>query len=113
MVERLFRVAEVFGFRSGITLVFTDCPTVAVPARLRVGDPLEFRNPDGSVFGCPLVGIELASPYDPQRPFGFSLPRGTDKALVQQGAEVWLARAADAEIGAAPDRRGATAFPGV
>ena len=103
MAGRLFRVAEVFGFRSGITLVVTDCPTADLPARLRVGDPLEFRNPDGSVFACPLAGIELASPYDPRRSFGFSLPRGTDKALVQQGAEVWPRRASDAEPGAVAD----------
>jgi hypothetical protein len=95
MAERLFQVAEVFGFRSGITLVVTDCPITAVPAQLRVGDPLEFRNPDGSVFACALAGIEFADPYDPQRPFGFSLPRGTDKKLVQAGAEVWLLRVAE------------------
>jgi hypothetical protein len=96
VAERLFRVAEVFYFRAGITVIAADCPITAVPVRLRVGDLLEFRNPDGIVFRCPLSSIEFASPPDPQRPFGFALPCGTSQSAVQQGAEVWWTQEADA-----------------
>jgi hypothetical protein len=85
----LFRVADVFNLRRvGRVVIATDCPMRSAPS-LSVGDPIEFRNPDGSVFQSVVAGIELLDPPDPDRPLGFPLPFGTPAGAVQVGAEVW------------------------
>ena len=86
--QRLFRVADVFNLSIGRVVIATDCPLRAAPS-VRVGEAIEFRNPDGSVFRSVVAGIELIDPPNPDRSFAFPLPCGTPPEAVQIGAEVW------------------------
>lgn len=61
----------------------------ASDVRVRTGDPLELRRPDGSRLATQLAAIPHLRPYYPDRPFTFSLPRGIEKADVPVGTEVW------------------------
>jgi hypothetical protein len=102
----LFRVAEVFALKAGRIVVATDCPQRATPA-VRVGEQLEFRNPDGSVHRSQIAGILFADPPNPERSFAFPLPSGTPAGAVQVGAEVWsLAEVKHAEPRATAERGG-------
>jgi hypothetical protein len=91
MAQRLFRVADVFAFESGLTIVATDCGWNNIPAVLRIGDAIEFRRSDGSVYHSTIAGIPIGGGPSPERPFDFSLPRGVKKEDVEIGAEIWLA----------------------
>jgi hypothetical protein len=104
--QRLFRVAELFAFHIGRVLVITDCPLRVVPVA-RIGDAVEFRNPNGTAFRSSVAGIELAGPPDPERPFAFPLPSDAPADAVQVGAEVWslTTDTRQAEPVAAADRR--------
>ena len=86
--QRLFKVVDLFVVRGGRVVVTTDCTVSLVPS-VRVGEPLEFRNPDSSVFRSVIAGIEFADPPNPDRTFTFPLPSGTPANAVQVGAEVW------------------------
>ena len=90
MAKRLFRVSDVFAFESGLIIVATDCTWDALPAVLRIGDPIELRRSDGSLFRTTIAGILIGGGPNPQRPFDFSLPRGTAKNEIEIGAEIWL-----------------------
>jgi hypothetical protein len=71
-------------------VIATDCPTRSVP-RLRVGDAIEFRNPDGTTFQSKVAAVEFADPYDPNRPFVFPIPpSGSAKEKIQISAEIWM-----------------------
>jgi len=87
MDKPLLGVKELFALPR-YQVVITDCPVCADPP-VRIGDILEFRNPDGSVFRSAVAGIETADPYDPARSFAFAIPPDTPAAAVQIGAEVW------------------------
>jgi hypothetical protein len=88
MGERLFRATDVFALRAGRVVIATDC-LLRLAAELRVSQPLEFRNPDGSVVRSAIAGIEMADPPNPDRTFAFPLPAGMPAEAVQIGAEVW------------------------
>jgi len=91
MAQRLFRVADVFAFESGLIIVATDCRWNNLPAVLRIGDAIEFRRSDGSVYHSTIAGIPIGGGPNPERPFDFSLPRGVNKEDIEIGAEIWLA----------------------
>jgi hypothetical protein len=84
----LFRVIDVFVLPVGRVVLVTDCPIRSVP-KVRIGDPVEIRNPDGSVFHSIVAGIEFADPPRSDRTFTFSLPSGTPPDAMRMGAEVW------------------------
>jgi hypothetical protein len=90
MAQRLFRVSDVFAFKSGLIIVATDCDWDALPAVLQIGDPIEVRRSDGSVFRTTIAGIPIGGGPTLNRPFDFSLPRGTAKDEIEIGAEIWL-----------------------
>ena len=88
MGRLLFSVVDVFVLKVGRVVLATECPLQLVPT-VKVGDPVEFRNPDGSVFQSVVAGIELSDPPSLNQPFTFPLPSGTRTCAVQVGAEVW------------------------
>jgi hypothetical protein len=90
MAQRLFRVADVFAFESGLIIVATHCRWNNLPAVLQIGDAVEFRRSDGSVCHSTIAGIPIGGPSS-ERPFDFSLPRGVKKEDIEIGAEIWLA----------------------
>src|SRR4051812_25859211 len=59
MAQRLFRVADVFAFESGLIIVATDCAWNNLPAVLQIGSAIEFRCADGSVFRSTIAGIAI------------------------------------------------------
>ena len=90
MAQRLFRVADVFAFDSGLVIVAADCGWNNLPAVLRIGDAIEFRRSDGTVFRSTIAGIPIGGGTNPNRPFDFSLPRGVTKEQIEVGSEIWL-----------------------
>jgi hypothetical protein len=88
MGEFLFKIQdtfqlEVIGLVVEVDIKFKD-------ARLKIGDEIELRPPQGSP---PLVtkvaAIPMFNPYDPERQFSFSLPKGINRKDVPIGTEVW------------------------
>lgn len=88
VAQLLFRVAEVSSQETGRVVVVIDCPEPVAPAIL-VGEPLEFRNPDGSVIRSRVSVYDFAYPPKPADSFAFPLWYDTPANAVQVGAEVW------------------------
>ena len=89
MSRLLFRIVDTFWLERVGLVVAVDAESADV--RLRAGDPLELRRPDGSRIGTQVAAIPRARPNYPDRPFSFSLPRGVEKEDVPIGTEVWAA----------------------
>jgi hypothetical protein len=85
--EYLFKVVDLFSF-GGRVVILTDRPIRSV-STVRVGDAIEFRNPDGTAFQSKVAGVEFAVPSDPNRPFAFPIPSGSAKEKIRIGAEIW------------------------
>jgi len=85
---RLIVVGDVFKFRDG-TLHFTPTVPFAVAdhLRLKVGDNLELRRPDGSIIKTTLLGIDVFSPS--HWTVGLSLGKPLGKSDVPVGTEIW------------------------
>ena len=54
-----------------------------------MGEEIEFRRSDGTIFQSKIAGIPLGGGYNPGRAFDFSVPRGTEKGEIELGCEVW------------------------
>ena len=68
--------------------------TVIVPAfvsdlRVRVGSPIQLRNPGGQVRDTLITAVEFLSDLDKCR-LAFMLPRDIAKQDVPEGTEIWL-----------------------
>ena len=90
MSRLLFKIIDTFWLeRIGLVVaVDAKCADVCL---LRAGDLLELRRPDGSRLETEVAAIPHVRPYDPDRPFSFSLPGGVRKGDVPIGTEVWAA----------------------
>jgi len=89
MSHFLFKIIDTFWLGRAGLVVAVDAKSSAV--RLREGDPLELRRPDGSRLETEVAAIPRVRPDHPDRPFSFSLPGGVGKADVPVGTEVWAA----------------------
>jgi hypothetical protein len=87
MSRLLFKIVDTFWLERIGLVVAVDAKSADVC--LRTGDTLELRRPDGSGFVTQVAAIPNMSPYYPDRPFSFSLPRGVQKWDVPIGTEVW------------------------
>jgi hypothetical protein len=85
----LFKIVYTFWLERIGLVVAVDAKSADV--RLRAGDPLELRRPDGSRLETAVAAVPHVSPYHPDRPFSFSLPEGVRKGDVPVGTEVWAA----------------------
>lgn len=83
----LFKVQETFQLKDIGLVIAADIKIK--DAKVGRGDELEFRLADGSKFITKVAGINIMSPYNPERLFSFSLPKGADKAYIPIGTEVW------------------------
>jgi hypothetical protein len=85
--RRLIVVSDVFEFQDG-TLHFS--PTMPIPAadrlRLKAGDHLELRQPDGTIIETTLLAIDRFSPCDGT--LGLCLGKLT-KTDIPVGTEIW------------------------
>ena len=90
MSRLLFKVTDTFWSETVGLVVATDARVEAVS--LRAGEPIELRRPDGSRLKTEVAAVARLSPYDPDRPLDFSLPKGLGKRDVPVGTEVWATR---------------------
>lgn len=89
MSRLLFKIIDTFWLERIGLVVAVDATSADV--RLRAGDLLELRRPDGSRLNTEVAAIPHVRPNYPDRPFSFSLPGGVQKADVPIGTEVWAA----------------------
>jgi hypothetical protein len=89
MGRLLFKIIDTFWLDQIGLVVAVDANSTDV--RLRAGDLLELRRPDGSRLGTEVAAIPRARPNYPDRPYSFVLPGGVGKADVPVGTEVWTA----------------------
>jgi len=87
MGELLFKIQETFRLENIGLTVAADIKTK--DAKLKIGDEIELRLVDGSRLITKVESIPMVCPYDPQRPFSFSLPKAINKQDVPIGTEVW------------------------
>ena len=81
MPELLFRVASTFQIQERGLVVGTDTPIRNVPFVLRAGSKIEYRRPDGSSMESTIKGLELLSPFNPNRPFGYLAANGMSQPI--------------------------------
>jgi len=86
MSRFLFKSIDTFRLETIGLVVATGVRAGAVS--LSAGEPIELRRPDGSRLTTEVAAIPMLCPYDPDRPFDFSLPRGVGKGDVPVGTEV-------------------------
>jgi len=85
---RLIVVSDVFKFRDGTLHLSPTVPfAVADHFRLKVGNNLELRRPDGSIIKATLLGIDVFSPSN--WTVGLSLGKTLGKSDVPLGTEIW------------------------
>jgi hypothetical protein len=89
MSRLLFKIVDTFWLERIGLVVAVNAKSADV--RLRAGDLLELRRPDGSQLKTEVAAIPHVRPYYPDRPFSFSLPGGVQKGDVPIGTEVWAA----------------------
>ena len=86
--SQLIVVSDIFEFQDG-TLHFS--PGIPIPradrVRLRAGDQLELRRPDGSIIKTTLYGIDLFSQSDGM--VGLGLGKPLSKTDIPIGTEIW------------------------
>lgn len=87
MGELLFKIQDTFQFES-IGLV-VEVNIKIKDARLKIGDEIELRPVEDSPLITKVASISRLSPFDPERMFSFSLPKGITKKHVPIGTEVW------------------------
>jgi hypothetical protein len=87
-VKLLTVVADIFEFQDG-TLHFAPAVPFAVAdeARLKPGDHLELRRPDGSIVKANLLGVDRFSPSNGT--VGLCLSKPLTKTDVPVGTEIW------------------------
>jgi hypothetical protein len=85
---QLIVFSDVFEFRDGTLHFIPTVPfAVADQVRLKVGDDLELRRPDGSVIKATLLGFDMFSPSN--WTVGLSLGKPLGKSDVPVGTEIW------------------------
>jgi hypothetical protein len=92
MSRFLFKIRDTFWLTNRGLVVATDLTGEDARAQgisLRVGDTLGLRRPDGSRVASGIAGIEMVSPYVPNRALGFLLSPGVAKEDVPAGTEAW------------------------
>ncbi len=89
MSRLLFKIIDTFWLERVGLVVAVDAKPADV--RLRAGDLLALRRPDGSRFETEVAAVPRARPNYPDRPFSFSLPGSVQKGDVPIGTEVWAA----------------------
>lgn len=87
MGKLLFRILDTFQLESIGLVVSVDIKTKE--AAIRIGDEIELRLPERLPLITKVTGIPMLNPYDPEREFSFSLPKGINKDDVPIGTEVW------------------------
>jgi hypothetical protein len=85
----LFHARELFDLRGRGVVIISDRPFADCNFKLKVGDTIEFRTPEGSMFRTTIADIEICDPFDPHREFALLLPRQISKDMVPLGAEIW------------------------
>jgi hypothetical protein len=69
--------------------VFPGLPKEGPPNRIRVGDQIELRRPDGTALKTNLGGIEHAKGLDGESRWPLRLPPDITEADVPTGTEIW------------------------
>ena len=92
MSQFLFKICDTFQIANRGLVVATDLKEGDARAkgiRLKVGDILELRRPDGSRVMSKIAGIGMLNPYVPNRPLDFLLSAELGKKDVPVGTEAW------------------------
>ena len=92
MSHFLFKICDTFQITNGGLVVATDLKEEDAKAkgiRLKVGDTLELRRPDGSRVMSGIAGIGMLNPSVPNRPLDFLLSAEIAKEDVPVGTEAW------------------------
>jgi hypothetical protein len=92
MSHFLFKICDTFWITNRGLVVTTDLTSEDAKAqgiRLRAGDTLELRRPDGSRVVSGIAGIAMVDPYVPNRTLDFLLSPGVTKEDVPVGTEAW------------------------
>jgi len=92
MSHLLFRICDTFQITGRGVVIATDVKISEAEAkgvRLKIGDSIELRRPDGSCLAAAIVGVEHLNPYNPERPLAFLLSPQILKDEVPTGAEAW------------------------
>jgi hypothetical protein len=88
MKRLLFTVADSFEI-TGRGLVIIPGIIPRDDERFRVGDAIELRRPDGTVFHARIAGLELLNPTPPDHSIPVLMPLGISKQDAPLGTEVW------------------------
>lgn len=86
-----FKVVDTFSLENFGLVVVADAKSKEV--NVIVDEMIEVVRPDGSSFKTKVAGIQMISPYDPERRFSFSLPKGIRKEDIPIGTEIWIDQA--------------------
>ncbi|HEX8651573.1 MAG TPA: hypothetical protein VF708_12095 [Pyrinomonadaceae bacterium] len=92
MSHFLFKICDTFQITNRGLVVATDLKEEDARAqgiRLKVGDFLELRRPDGSRVMSKIAGIGMLNPSVPNRPLDFMLSAELGKKDVPVGTEAW------------------------
>jgi hypothetical protein len=87
MGEFLFKIQETFELE--VIGLIVEADIKFKDATLKNGDEIELRPPGALPLITKVAGIAMFNPYDPERPFSFSLPEDLNKKDVPIGTEVW------------------------
>lgn len=87
MAEFLFKIQDTFQFENIGLVVAVDIKEK--DAKVKNGDEIELRFSNSLPVITQVAGIMINCPYNPERPFSFSLPKDINKADVPIGTEVW------------------------
>jgi hypothetical protein len=91
-VFRAFDVKELFELEGRGLVVITNKTYRQLDSRLalKVGDPVEFRQGERNLLRSRIAGIEISTPWSPDREFAFLLPTQIRKDDVPLFAEIWI-----------------------
>ena len=95
MSHFLFKICDTFQITNRGLVVATDLKEEDAKAqgiRLKVGDILELRRPDGSCVMSRIAGIGMLNPSVPSRLLDFLLSAELGKKDVPVGTEAWSSR---------------------
>jgi hypothetical protein len=87
MGKFLFKIQETFQLQVIGLTVSVDIKTK--DATINAGDEIELRLAENFQLITKVESIPMLKPYNPERPFSFSLPKDINKEDVPIGTEVW------------------------